>query len=162
HGHEAGRDRRDEQGSSGVDSGQGGRRAAQAAHREARLRDLGEERSQVRPRRPELARGGEDRPAAARDLSPPPRTSHGEPGAVAPGLSCGTCRACLSGRDNLCSSYGILGETRDGGCAEHVVIPARNMIALPDALGFPDAAAVSLVFLTAWHMLVDRAELRPG
>jgi NADPH:quinone reductase-like Zn-dependent oxidoreductase len=82
--------------------------------------------------------------------------------AVAPAVSCGACRACLSGRDNLCSSFGILGETRDGACAQFVVVPARNLIAISDAMSFSDAAAVSLVFLTAWHMLVARAELRPG
>lgn len=82
--------------------------------------------------------------------------------AVAPGVSCGTCRACLSGRDQLCPRCGILGETRDGGCADFLVIPARNLIALPESLAFPDAAAVSLVFLTAWHMLVERSEIRPG
>src|SRR5437667_9706821 len=42
--------------------------------------------------------------------------------AIAPGLSCGICAACLHGRDNLCASYGILGETRDGGYAEFVVV----------------------------------------
>jgi NADPH:quinone reductase-like Zn-dependent oxidoreductase len=82
--------------------------------------------------------------------------------AVAPGLSDGTCRACLSGRDQLCPNYGILGEHRDGGYAEFVVVPARNLIPIPDAMPFPEASAVSLVFLTAWHMLVERCQIRPG
>jgi NADPH:quinone reductase-like Zn-dependent oxidoreductase len=94
-----------------------------------------------------------------------PGVANANPGdrvAVAPGVSCGVCRACLSGRDQLCPSYGILGETRDGGYAEQIVVPARNLIAIPDTMSFPDAASVSLVFMTAWHMLVARCELRPG
>jgi NADPH:quinone reductase-like Zn-dependent oxidoreductase len=81
---------------------------------------------------------------------------------LAPGLSCGLCRACASGRDPLCRSYGILGETRDGTCAEAVVVPERNALPLPRGVAFEAAAAFPLVFLTAWHMLADRAALRPG
>jgi NADPH:quinone reductase-like Zn-dependent oxidoreductase len=94
-----------------------------------------------------------------------PGVANARPGdrvAVAPGVSCGACLACLAGRDHLCPHYGILGETQDGACAELVVVPARNLIPIPDAMSFSDAAAVSLVFMTAWHMLVARAELRPG
>jgi NADPH:quinone reductase-like Zn-dependent oxidoreductase len=95
-------------------------------------------------------------------LGPGAQAKVGDRVAVAPGLSCGACRQCLSGKDQLCASYGILGEHRDGGYAEYVIVPARNLISIPDAMSFPDAAAVSLVFLTAWHMLVDRSEIRPG
>ncbi len=82
--------------------------------------------------------------------------------AVSPGLSCGTCRACLSGRDHHCRHYGILGETRDGGYAEYVAVPAANMIPLPEAIGYAEAACVSLTFITAWNMLIERARIRPG
>jgi NADPH:quinone reductase-like Zn-dependent oxidoreductase len=81
---------------------------------------------------------------------------------LAPGLGCGVCAACAAGRDNLCRAYGILGETRDGTCAESVLVPERNALPLPKGLSFEEAAAVPLVFLTAWHMVVDRAALRPG
>ena len=89
-------------------------------------------------------------------------TKTGDRVAVSPGTSCGSCRACLSGRDHLCRDYGILGEHRDGGYAEYAVVPARNLIPIPDSMTFPEAAAVSLVFLTAWHMLVERCQIRPG
>ncbi|MBI4617584.1 MAG: zinc-binding dehydrogenase [Planctomycetes bacterium] len=82
--------------------------------------------------------------------------------AVSPGLSCGVCRACLSGRDHQCREYGIFGETRDGGCADLAAVPATNVIPLPPGMEFAAAASVSLVFLTAWHMLVERARVRPG
>jgi NADPH:quinone reductase-like Zn-dependent oxidoreductase len=81
---------------------------------------------------------------------------------VAPGLSCGICPACVSGEDHLCAHYGILGETRDGTNADYVVVPARNLMPRPRSLDFASSAAFSLTFLTAWHMLVARAELRPG
>ncbi|MBI3890479.1 MAG: zinc-binding dehydrogenase [Candidatus Wallbacteria bacterium] len=81
---------------------------------------------------------------------------------LSPGLSCGLCVQCLSGDDHLCRHYGIFGETRDGACAEWVAVPAANAIPIPGNLSFEEAASISLVFLTAWHMLVARAELRPG
>ncbi len=81
---------------------------------------------------------------------------------LAPGVSCGLCRECLAGNDNLCRHYGILGESRDGTCAELVAVPARNALPKPGSLSFEEAAAVPLVFLTAWHMLVARAGLRAG
>jgi NADPH:quinone reductase-like Zn-dependent oxidoreductase len=81
---------------------------------------------------------------------------------VAPGLSCGLCERCLAGEDPLCAEYGILGETRDGGCAERVAVPGRNLLPLPRGLDYAEAAALPLTFLTAWHMLVGRARLQPG
>ena len=81
---------------------------------------------------------------------------------VAPGLSCGRCSLCAAGNDHLCRFYGILGESRDGGCAEYVVVPAVNILPRPKNLSAEQAAAMPLVFLTAWHMLIARAALRPG
>lgn len=70
-----------------------------------------------------------------------------------PGVSCGRCDKCLSGRDFLCRSYDVLGYQSDGGYAEHVVVPAANVIPIPDHIDFVSAAAFPLTFLTAWHML---------
>jgi len=86
----------------------------------------------------------------------------GERVTLGPGVSCGVCRACAAGRDHLCRYYGILGEMRDGTCASHVVVPERNALPLPESVSFEVGAAFPLVYLTAWHMLVDRAALRPG
>jgi NADPH:quinone reductase-like Zn-dependent oxidoreductase len=79
-----------------------------------------------------------------------------------PGVSCGRCEACLEGRDNDCAKYDVLGSQSDGGYAEFVRVPLQNLIAIPDAIGFVEAAAFPLTFLTAWHMLVTRAKVRPG
>ncbi len=81
---------------------------------------------------------------------------------VAPGISCGRCLECFSGHEALCRHYGILGEHRDGTQAEFVALPASNVMPLPDVLSFEEGAAFPLVFLTAWHMLVDRAAIRTG
>jgi NADPH:quinone reductase-like Zn-dependent oxidoreductase len=79
-----------------------------------------------------------------------------------PGLSCGRCAPCLDGRDNECPRYDVLGSQSDGGYAELVRVPTSNVIPLPDAIGFVEAAAFPLTFVTAWHMLVTRARVRPG
>jgi NADPH:quinone reductase-like Zn-dependent oxidoreductase len=81
---------------------------------------------------------------------------------LAPGTSCGRCRECSLGRDHFCRSYQILGEHRWGGNAEKIRVPAANVLPKPANLSFEEAAAVPLVFLTAWHMLIARAQLREG
>jgi NADPH:quinone reductase-like Zn-dependent oxidoreductase len=79
-----------------------------------------------------------------------------------PGVSCGRCRACVSGRDNECPTYTVLGYMNDGGYAELVTVPAANLVALPEGTDFVTGAAFPLTFLTAWHMLLTRARLRAG
>ena len=81
---------------------------------------------------------------------------------IQPGVSCGHCRECLSGHDNMCDEYDILGYRRDGGYAELVAVPGVNVIPKPPNLDWPEAAALPLVTLTAWHMLVARAQVKPG
>jgi NADPH:quinone reductase-like Zn-dependent oxidoreductase len=81
---------------------------------------------------------------------------------LSPGVSCGTCATCLGGCDNKCRHYTLLGYLLDGGCAEYVKAPEANALPKPEGLSFEEAAAVPLVFLTAWHMLMTRAALKPG
>jgi NADPH:quinone reductase-like Zn-dependent oxidoreductase len=87
----------------------------------------------------------------------------GERVVLNPGLSCGRCVACLSGRDNFCPDFRMLGEQTWGGQAEYVVVPAANLVPVPRAtvpLEDTDLASVPIAFITAWQMLVDRAQLR--
>lgn len=81
---------------------------------------------------------------------------------VQPGVSCGHCEACLSGNDNFCREYDIIGYRRDGGYAELVAVPGVNIVAKPSQLSWEEAAALPLVTVTAWHMLVTRAKVQPG
>jgi NADPH:quinone reductase-like Zn-dependent oxidoreductase len=86
----------------------------------------------------------------------------GEEVVLQPGLSCGRCLRCLQGRDSECKDYKIFGYQVDGGYTELMPVPVGNLLPKPKSLSFEEAASVPLVFLTAWHMLVERARIRPG
>ncbi|MEA3199081.1 MAG: hypothetical protein QOE90_509 [Thermoplasmata archaeon] len=77
-------------------------------------------------------------------------------------LSCGHCAMCRKGEVSLCREHRLIGEHARGVFAEHAVVPAANLKRVPDGFPFEGAAAASLVFLTAWRMLVTRAQLRAG
>jgi NADPH:quinone reductase-like Zn-dependent oxidoreductase len=77
-------------------------------------------------------------------------------------LSDGKCEFCQAGQDNRCTSWGLLGETAPGTYAQYVVVPDRNVLALPVEFPFDRAAAASLVFLTAWHSLITRGQVQRG
>jgi len=81
---------------------------------------------------------------------------------LAPGVACGKCAACVAGQDNHCRYFTNLGYLIDGGCAEFVRAPEVNCLPYPENLTFEEAASIPLVFQTAWHMLLARAELQPG
>lgn len=91
-----------------------------------------------------------------RDLAP------GTEVVLNPGLSCGACDHCLLGDDHLCKSYRILGEHVRGGYADFVTVPRQNVLPKPKRLDFARAACIPLTFLTAWTMLVRRAQLKAG
>jgi NADPH:quinone reductase-like Zn-dependent oxidoreductase len=76
--------------------------------------------------------------------------------------SCGRCRHCLVGNDSLCAQYGVMGVDHDGGYAELVLAPERNLFVLDDRVSFHDAAAAASVYLTAYHMLFAKAHIRAG
>jgi len=79
---------------------------------------------------------------------------------ISPGLSCGTCSACREGDDNLCASYHGLGTREHGTYAEFAKVPASNVLPIPEGLSFEEAAAIPMVFLTAWHMLVRLGKVK--
>jgi NADPH:quinone reductase-like Zn-dependent oxidoreductase len=81
---------------------------------------------------------------------------------INPTLSCGACTACAAGEDTLCSKLRVLGEHRSGTIAEYVVVPARNLAAVPSGMSWAQAAAFSLATLTAWRMLTTRARATAG
>lgn len=82
--------------------------------------------------------------------------------AVAPYLHCGRCEYCLRGDETICLRGDIIGLASQGGYAEYVVAPANALVALPPGVDSEAAAAVTLSTLTAYHMLVTKARLRPG
>jgi len=96
------------------------------------------------------------------------RVKPGDHVMINPGVSCYHCAYCLRGDHSLCTTYGLLGEHLPGTLAEYVVVPEQNLELIPrgsdgkPVVSWPEAAAFSLVALTAWRMLVSRAQIRPG
>ncbi len=81
---------------------------------------------------------------------------------VDPGIRCMRCEFCLSGRDNICRTFGIVGATINGGYREYVAFPARDVIRIPDRIPLDVGAAFPLTYMTSWHMLLRRAGIAPG
>jgi NADPH:quinone reductase-like Zn-dependent oxidoreductase len=81
---------------------------------------------------------------------------------LAPMVFCNHCAKCAAGLHNQCAGFSVLGNAVDGGYCELIAVPAINVIPIPDALDFNQAASVPLVFTTAWHMLVGRAQIKVG
>ncbi len=94
-----------------------------------------------------------------------PGVAHLKPGErtlLNPGISCMACHYCFQGKDSYCRQYSVLGYFTDGGYAERVKVPAVNALPYPERLEFIEAASIPLVFMTAWHMLVERCRIVPG
>ncbi|TFG08810.1 MAG: alcohol dehydrogenase [Promethearchaeota archaeon] len=81
---------------------------------------------------------------------------------VNPGLSCGKCKMCLSGKQVFCQQFSILGENQRGTFAQLFKIPEINALKIPDDYPLDKAAAAPLTFLTAYRMLTTQANLKPG
>ena len=87
---------------------------------------------------------------------------------INPGVACYHCETCDAGEHSLCPEYRLLGEHLPGTLAEYLVLPEQNVLRIPDPppphppITWREAAAYSLVTLTAWRMLVTKAALRPG
>ena len=81
---------------------------------------------------------------------------------INPGISDRTCEYCLAGEHPLCPRYALLGEHRPGTMAEYVVVPEPNVLRVPAHVDRAEAAAISLATLTAYRMLVTRAQLHAG
>ena len=82
-----------------------------------------------------------------------------------PGIPDYTCEFCRAGEHSLCVHYRLLGEHLPGTAAELVTVPAHNVARIPNItpeLTWPEAAAFSLVTLTAWRMVVTRAQVKTG
>jgi NADPH:quinone reductase-like Zn-dependent oxidoreductase len=80
-------------------------------------------------------------------------------------LSCRVCEACTSGREFDCQRrlvWGFQTGPLDGAFGEHCKLPEVNVLKIADNISFNDAAAISMVGMTAWHMLVGRAKIKPG
>jgi alcohol dehydrogenase len=87
----------------------------------------------------------------------------GDPVVMYGALTCGTCKACREGRDNLCENVGgIMGFHLDGFARDLINMPARLVIPVPPGVAMRDAACAPIAFSTVQHMLFDNARLEPG
>ena len=82
--------------------------------------------------------------------------------AINANLGCGTCESCVTGRDNMCKDWHLLGETVRGTYTELICLPARQLYPLPEGFDFHSAAAAALVYQTAWHSMVKRGKVSAG
>ncbi|KTG09460.1 alcohol dehydrogenase [Haloprofundus marisrubri] len=90
------------------------------------------------------------------------RFEEGDHVAVSAGVSCGQCEFCRDGDRARCVRFHIIGEHVRGVHAEQAVVPEENLVLVPDHVDWEVAGSASLVFQTAWRMLIDRGELEAG
>lgn len=81
---------------------------------------------------------------------------------IAPGVRCRKCVYCITNRDSMCSSFKIIGFQVQGGYAEYAKAHVDNIIPISNKYSFEEWAAIPLVSLTAWHMLITQGQLKPG
>jgi NADPH:quinone reductase-like Zn-dependent oxidoreductase len=93
--------------------------------------------------------------------------SPGERVVVANNVTCGNCKYCQMGRETLCGGLnnhrgGMIGAHRDGGYAEYVCVPARNLVPLPEGVSFEDACLVPNTIAPVVKACSARAGTRPA
>ena len=81
---------------------------------------------------------------------------------VYPGLSCGKCVKCCSGRDNECKDFNLLGVLSNGVSAEYVKAPGQNIFKKPEGISFEEAAGIGITYTTSWNSLILRAGIQYG
>jgi NADPH:quinone reductase-like Zn-dependent oxidoreductase len=81
---------------------------------------------------------------------------------INPGLSCQRCEFCYAGEQSLCTHFGIMGETAPGTFGAYCKVPQENVHPVPDGMSWEAAAAFPLIYVTAWRMLITKAQIKPG
>lgn len=77
-------------------------------------------------------------------------------------LTCGKCKFCLSGRENICNQMIMPGNHINGAYAEYIVVPAKNLKILPENLSFEEGALIADAISTAYHAVMNRAKIKKG
>ena len=77
-------------------------------------------------------------------------------------LSCGVCKNCIAGKENICLSFGILGATSWGTYAQYVTVGAHHLVSIPDKLDYDQAVSAYVPFATAWEALIEVGKLQAG
>ena len=92
----------------------------------------------------------------------PPGLRPGDRVLINPAISCGVCERCRAGQQSECTRFQMLGEHVPGTFGEAVAVPAANVFPIPEHLGFEEAAALGVTFITAYRMLFSRGRMTPG
>lgn len=77
-------------------------------------------------------------------------------------LTCGSCEACRTGRENICSKMIMVGNNINGGYAEFIAVPAKDMIPIPNSMPLESASIIADALSTPFHAVVNRGEIKPG
>ncbi len=78
-------------------------------------------------------------------------------------ITCGHCRWCMNGRETLCENFGgYVGAAIDGGFAEYAKLPERNVLLIPDGVGFAEAGITTDAVATNWHVFKERCKTKPN
>jgi 6-hydroxycyclohex-1-ene-1-carbonyl-CoA dehydrogenase len=77
-------------------------------------------------------------------------------------LTCGTCKYCRTGRENICENMVMFGNHVDGAYAEYVKAPAKDIFALPDELPLEESSIIADAISTPYHAVVNRGQVRAG
>lgn len=77
-------------------------------------------------------------------------------------FSCGSCRACRTGRENICDTMIMLGNNIDGAYAEFVAVPSKDLAIVPEGVDLSEIAVVADAVSTPFHAVVNRAKIKPG
>ena len=75
---------------------------------------------------------------------------------------CGQCAMCRTGRENVCEKMVMFGNNVDGGYAEYIIAPAKDLLCLPDELPLEEGAIIADAVTTPYHAVVNRGDLKPG
>jgi 6-hydroxycyclohex-1-ene-1-carbonyl-CoA dehydrogenase len=86
----------------------------------------------------------------------------GSPVIIPAVLTCGSCPACRAGRENICDRMVMVGNHFDGGYAEFIVVPPKDLIPVPPGLPLADCSIIADALSTPFHAVVNRGEVRPG
>lgn len=81
---------------------------------------------------------------------------------IPPVFACGVCEYCRSGRGTICAKQTMVGNHRDGGFAEYIVVPASDIFALPEPIPLEEGCIISDAISTPYHAVVNRGKVQPG
>ena len=77
-------------------------------------------------------------------------------------ISCGRCDACRTGRENICENGIMLGNNIDGGYAEYIAVPAKDVFRLPPEIPLVEGAIIADALTTPYHAVMNRGRVKPG